>query len=199
MTRQLLLASSSEIRLNLLRSAGLDVIAHPARIDEEAIRDSLTSEGATPRDIADALAEMKAAKLAAKHPQGLVLGCDQTLDLDGTCLGKAETPEAARDQLCLLSGKEHKLHSALVIFDHGKPVWRHLGTARLTMRDFTDEYLDAYLSRNWPQVSYCVGGYMIEAEGIRLFSAISGEYHTILGLPLLPLLSWLTLRGFIPS
>jgi septum formation protein len=199
MIRQLLLASASQTRLSLLRAAGVDTAAHPVKIDEETIRASLAGEGATPRDMADTLAQMKAAKLAAKHPDALVLGCDQTLDFNGICLGKPDSIEDARHQLTHLRGKKHALHSALVIFDKGEPVWCHIGTARLTMRDFSDDYLDAYLSRNWPEVSHSVGGYMIEAEGIRLFSAVDGDYPTILGLPLLPLLLWLSLRGFIPS
>jgi septum formation protein len=114
-------------------------------------------------------------------------------------MGKPDTLDDARDQLIRLRGHKHALHSALVVFDHGQPVWRHIGTARLTMRDFSDDYLDAYLSRNWPQIGYSVGGYMIESEGIRLFATVEGDYHTILGLPMLPLLSWLSLRGFIPA
>lgn len=199
MPQTLLLASGSKIRLALLQNAGVDTTAYPVNIDEESIRASLAAEQVSPRDMADLLAEMKAAKLAAKHPQALVLGCDQTLDFDRTCLGKTESRAAARHQLSLLRGKKHKLHSALVVFDKGEPVWRHVSTAQLTMRDFSDDYLDGYLDRNWPQISYSVGGYLIEAEGIRLFSAIDGDYHTILGLQLLPLLSWLSLRGFIAT
>lgn len=199
MSRPILLASSSQIRLSLLRAAGVEVTAHPVKIDEGAIRSSLEDDGVNPRDMADALAEMKAAKLATKFPDGLILGCDQTLDLNGTCLGKVDTRQAALDQLNQLRGQKHMLHSALVVYDRGQPVWRHIGTARLTMRDFSDRYIEGYLDRNWPEISHSVGAYMIETEGIRLFSAIEGDFHTILGLPLLPLLSWLSLRGFIAS
>lgn len=199
MSRPILLASSSQIRLSLLRAAGVEVTAHPVKIDEGAIRSSLEDDGVNPRDTADALAEMKAAKLATKFPDGLILGCDQTLDLNGTCLGKVDTRQAALDQLNQLRGQKHMLHSALVVYDRGQPVWRHIGTARLTMRDFSDRYIEGYLDRNWPEISHSVGAYMIETEGIRLFSAIEGDFHTILGLPLLPLLSWLSLRGFIAS
>lgn len=199
MTRPILLASSSQIRLSLLHAAGVDATAHAVKIDEEAIRASLDKDGVSPRDMADTLAEMKAAKLASKYPEDLILGCDQTLDFNGTCLGKVESRQDSLDQLIQLRGQEHMLHSAVVVFDKGQPVWRHISTARLTMRNLSNSYIDGYLDRNWPEVSQSVGGYMIEAEGVRLFSAIEGDYHTILGLPLLPLLSWLSLRGFIAS
>ncbi len=199
MQRPLLLASGSTIRADLLRAAGLSVTTHPARIDEEAIRQSLTAEAARPRDVADTLAEMKAARIADKHPEALVLGCDQVLEFDRQVWSKPETLLQARDQIRALRGQTHSLLSAAVLFDHGQPVWRHVGLAHLTMHKISDAYLDAYLSRNWPAVSASVGGYKLEEEGVRLFSAIEGDYFTILGLPLLPLLSYLALRGFIPA
>ena len=199
MSRPLLLASTSAIRLQLLRNAGLVVTALPARVDEDSIRRSLEAEDAKPRDIADALAEMKAAKLSTRHPEALVLGCDQVLDFKGKVFAKPETIEEARTHLLSLRGETHALLSAAVVYEAGKPVWRHVGQARLTMRAFSDSYLDAYLARNWPEISHSVGGYMLEAEGIRLFDRVEGDYFTILGLPLLPLLSWLGLTGFIPA
>lgn len=195
----LLLASQSQIRLTLLRNAGVEVEAHPARIDEEALRESLSAEDATPRDIADALAEAKALTLAMKHPQALVLGCDQVLALGPRIFAKPTTPEEARAQLADLAGKTHHLLSAAVLYHDTKPVWRHVGVARLTMATLTPAWLDGYVARNWPQISHSVGAYQLESEGIRLFSQIEGDYFTILGLPLLPLLSFLSLRGFIPS
>jgi septum formation protein len=184
MSRPLILASTSSIRLQLLRNAGLDVTAQAARVDEETIRQSLEAEGATPRDIADALAEMKAARIASRTPGSLVLGCDQVLDFKGTAFAKPTSPDQARTQLLSLRGQTHSLLSAAVLYDGGEPIWRHVGQARLTMRDFSEDYLDAYL---------------LEAEGVRLFSRIDGDYFTILGLPLLPLLSYLATRGFIPA
>ena len=195
--RPLILASGSEIRLRLLRSAGLDVTALPAKIDEEMVRAALTAEAAEPTDIADALAEMKAARVAQKHPAALVLGCDQVLEFQGQILSKPETRAEAADQIASLAGHSHQLLSALVLYDAGQLVWRHLGEARLTMRPISPSTLEAYLSRNWPGISASVGGYKLEEEGIRLFSAIEGDYFTILGLPLLPLLSQLALRGDI--
>ena len=199
MQKPLILASASPIRLHLLKAAGLQVTALPARIDEDSLRAALEAEAASPRDIADALAEMKAQKLAVKHPTALVLGCDQVLDFSGRAWGKPETIDAARTQLRTLRGKTHRLHSAIVLCDAQRPVWRHIGEARLTMRDFSDSFLDDYLARNWESIRSAVGCYKLEEEGVRLFSAIEGDYFTILGLPLLPLLGYLAQREFIPS
>lgn len=199
MPAPLLLASSSPIRLSLLRAAGIAVEALPARIDEAAILASLEADGAHPRDIADTLAELKARKLAERHPDRLVLGCDQVLEFDRRAWSKPESPDQARAQLAELRGQTHRLFSALVLYDRGEPIWRHVGRADLTMQDFSDSYLDAYLARNWQDIRHCVGGYQLEGEGVRLFSAIEGDYFTVLGLPLLPLLAYLGQRGFIES
>lgn len=199
MQRPLILASASTIRLHLLAAAGLEVTAIAARIDEDLIRATLETDAASPRDIADTLAEMKARKLADKNPTALVLGCDQVLDFEGRVWGKPETPDAARTQLQTLRGKTHRLLSAVVLCDAQRPVWRHIGEARLTMRDFSDAFLDDYLGRNWESIRSAVGCYKLEEEGVRLFSAIEGDYFTILGLPLLPLLGYLEQREFITS
>ncbi len=195
----LLLASQSQIRLTLLQNAGVEVTAHPAPIDEDTLRESLQAEGATPRDIADALAEAKALKLAQKHPEALILGCDQVLALKDRIFAKPATPEEARAQLQTLTGQTHQLLSAAVLYHDSKPIWRHVGVARMTMATPTPAYLDGYVARNWPAISHSVGAYQLESEGIRLFSQIEGDYFTVLGLPLLPLLTYLSLRGFIPS
>lgn len=199
MPRPLLLASASRIRLQLLASAGIAVTAKAMHLDEEAIRESLTAEGASPRNLADHLAEMKAAKLAQREPAALVLGCDQVLVLNQRVLAKPESRADARAQLMALRGQSHQLLSAAVLYDAGQPIWRHIGEARLTMRGFSDGYLDRYLDRNWPGISQSVGGYQVEQEGVRLFSRIEGDYFTILGLPLLALLSYLGDRGFIET
>lgn len=199
MSRPLLLASASVIRLQLLRNAGLEATAHPARIDEESIREALQQEAASPRDIADTLAEMKARKLAEKNPEALVLGCDQVLAFNRRVFGKPETPDEARKQLIAFRGQTHQLISALVLYDGGKPIWRHMSEAKLTMRPLSDSYLDMYIGRNWPSLRQTVGSYKLEEEGIRLFSAIEGDYFTILGLPLLPLIGYLGSRGFIAT
>ena len=195
----LLLASTSAIRLSLLQNAGLSVTAHPARIDEDAIRASLQADKAKPRDIADMLAELKARKLADKNPTALVLGCDQILACGDEIFTKPASSDNASQQLQTLRNQSHHLYSAIVLYHEAKPVWRHISTAKLTMRPFTDAFLDDYLTRNWPAIQHSVGAYLLESEGIRLFSAIEGDYFAILGLPMLPLLNYLTLRGFIPS
>lgn len=193
----MILASTSPTRLAMLRAAGLNPTPIAPRVDEEAIRDALVAERANPRDIADTLAEMKARKVAEKHPTDLVLGCDQVLALDRQTFAKPESPDDARAQLRQLRGKTHKLLSAAVVYENAEPVWRYLGEARLTMRDFSDAYLDDYVERNWASIRHSVGGYKIEEEGVRLFSAIQGDHFTILGLPLLPLLAWAGTKGMI--
>lgn len=195
----ILLASASEIRLSLLRAANVPATARPARIDEESIRRALEAEGASPRDLADALAEMKARKIAEKEPAALVLGCDQVLEMKRRVFAKPDSPEDARTQLQALRGQTHRLLSAAALYENGRPIWRHVGEARLTMRDFSDSYLDDYLARNWDSLRHAVGCYKLEEEGIRLFSAVEGDHFTILGLPLLPLLSYLGTRGLIPA
>jgi septum formation protein len=195
----LLLASASAIRLSLLHNAGVPATAHPARIDEDAIRAALQAEDASPRDMADALADLKARKIAGRHPAALVLGCDQVLALGAQVFAKPASPDDARSQLQRLRNHTHHLHSAIVLYHQGQPVWRHLASAKLTMRPFTDAFLDDYIPRNWPSIRHAVGAYLLESEGIRLFTAVEGDYFAILGLPMLPLLNYLTLRGFLTS
>lgn len=198
MTR-LILASASASRRRMLAQAGVVVEALPARIDEETIRIALQAEGAKPRDVADTLAEMKARKLAERNPDALVIGSDQVLEFEGEVWAKADDRVGARAQLARLRGGTHRLLSAVVLYHEGKPIWRHLAEVRLTMRVFSDAYLDAYLDRNWDEVRHSVGAYHLEGEGARLFSEVQGDYFTVLGLPLLPLLNYLALRGFIPA
>ncbi|MFN4101673.1 MAG: Maf family protein, partial [Pararhodobacter sp.] len=138
----LTLASGSTIRAALLRDAGLAIDMRPARIDEDNLRESLLAEGASPHDLADALAEQKALKIATRLP-GLVLGCDQILECEGRIFAKPASPQDARAQLDALRGRTHRLHSAAVLYAGGEPVWRHVSTPRLTMRDFSDAFRDA--------------------------------------------------------
>lgn len=195
MVRGIILASGSDIRKTLLQNAGLDIEVFPARVDEDAMREAMISEGASPRDIADALAELKAAKQSAKHPGALVIGCDQVLSFDGSILSKPETQKQAMDQLKMMRGKKHELLSAAVIYEGGKPLWRHVGVVRMMMRDVSDAYIGSYVERNWDSIRHAVGAYKLEEEGVRLFSQIQGDYFHVLGLPLLEILSYLGQRG----
>lgn len=197
MAVHIVLASGSQIRAQMLRNAGVPFRTEPARVDETAIRQALAAEAATPRDIADALAEAKARKVAAKFPDAMVIGCDQVLEFRGQILSKPETPEAALSQLGAMRNHRHMLLSAAVICERGEPVWRHVGQVRLHMHDLSDGYLARYVARNWPSIRHSVGAYKIEEEGIRLFRAIDGGHHDVLGLPLIELLNFLALRGII--
>ncbi len=196
MTVPITLASASEIRAQLLRNAGVPFDVIVARVDEEMIKASLVAEGAAPRDVADALAEAKARKVSDKAG-GLVLGCDQVLDFQGQLLSKPKSPEDALVQLQAMRNQRHMLLSAAVVYEDGKPVWRHVGQVRLLMRDVSDRYLTGYIERNWESIRHSVGGYKLEEEGVRLFTRIDGDYFNVLGMPLLELLSYLTLRGVL--
>lgn len=197
-TPQIILASGSEIRARMLAQAQVPFRAEPVRVDEEAIRQSLLAEGAGPRDIADTLAELKALRVRAPAAT-LVLGADQILDCEGALYSKPETPSDARAQLAALSGRTHRLHAAAVVCCDGAPIWRHVGVVRLTMRDLSPAFIDAYIDRNWNSIRHAVGCYKLEEEGVRLFSRIEGDYFSILGLPLIELLTWLAARGDITT
>jgi septum formation protein len=197
MTVPIILASGSSIRSQMLSQAAVPHDVQFARVDEEMIKASLISEGAPPRDIADALAEMKASKISDKNAGALVIGCDQVLEHDGKLLSKPETPDQALAQLKAMRGDRHTLLSAAVIYEDGKPLWRQIGVVRLRMRDASDAYLTDYVARNWDSIRHAVGAYKIEEEGVRLFSRIEGDYFNVLGMPLLEILNYLTLRGDI--
>ncbi|CAN5625154.1 Maf family protein [soil metagenome] len=193
----LILASASGARAGLLRGAGVEVEVVPARVDEAALKAALLQNGAPARDMADALAELKARKVAARHPDRLVLGADQVLVAGGTTFDKPADRAGARRQLERLRGQSHELLSAAVVFENGAPVWRHLGRARLAMRGFSDDFLEDYLAAEGDAVLAVVGCYRIEGLGAQLFSRIEGDHFTILGLPLLEVLGFLRTRGMV--
>ena len=184
----------------MLEAAGVAFTVQPARVDEDALKAGLRAGGADGRALADALAEMKAAKVSAIDPGALVLGCDSTVTAaDGSQIDKAESRAALAEQLARLSGTTHRLTSAVVAAEHGQPVWRHIDTAKLTMRALSTEFIETYLDREWPEVGGCVGGYRIEGLGAQLFSKVEGDHFTIRGLPLMPLLGWLRERKVLPA
>ncbi|RPE64721.1 septum formation protein [Pacificibacter maritimus] len=199
MPQNLILASGSSIRQTLLSNANVSFDINVPRIDEDSIKDALIADKTPPRDIADALAEGKARKISLKHPEAIVLGCDQVLSFQGQLFSKPKDRSEAKDQLLRLNGERHKLFSAAVIYELGAPKWRFIGEVKLQMKQNSESYLDDYLTRNWDSVQNSVGGYKLEEEGSRLFSRIDGDYFTVLGLPLLEILGYLGQTGAISS
>ena len=197
MSVPIILASGSTIRAQLLKNAGVPFTVQMTRVDEDTMKRALLAEDAAPRDIADALAEMKARKVSDKSPGAMVLGCDQVLDFEGQLLSKPDTPEDAFSQLKAMRGKRHMLLSAAVIYQDGEPIWRHVGQVRLRMRMSSDAYLRDYVDRNWDSIRHAVGAYKLEEEGVRLFATIDGDYFNVLGMPLLELLNYLAVKGVI--
>jgi septum formation protein len=195
----LILASASSTRQAMLRVAGVEFAVDVAAIDETSVLEALEAEKAKPRDAADLLAEMKALKVSAKHPGALVIGADQILSLGSKFFAKPANLAAAREQLQELRGQTHHLTSAVVVARDGNVIWREVREAKLTMRPFSDTFLDNYLKNVGPSALSSVGGYQIEALGAQLFSRIDGDYFTILGLPLLPLLDMLRTQGVLKS
>jgi septum formation protein len=187
---RIILASKSAARRAVLTGAGVPFEVKVAGVDEDAVKAGLLAEGAGPRDIADALAELKAIRVS-RSQGGFVIGADQTLELDGRLYDKAESLDEARERLVALRGKTHKLHSAVVVAKDGAPIWREVVTATLTMRDFSDAFLEAYLKAEGEEAMGSVGCYRLEGPGAQLFSRIEGDYFAILGLPLLGLLDLL--------
>lgn len=199
MPQAIILASGSSIRAEMLTQAGVSFEVIKPRVDEESIKAGLLAEDAKPRDIADTLAEIKARKISDKHPGAFVLGCDQVLDHHGMLLSKPETLDQAVSQLTTLRGDTHSLLSAAVICEDGKPIWRHIGQVRVRMRDASDGYIEDYVDRNWDSIRHSVGSYKIEEEGVRLMASIEGDYFSVLGMPLLQLLAFLTVRGVVQA
>ena len=194
---KLILASTSTARRAMLKAAGVPFEAVSSLIDERRVEDEL--HDIAPATLAATLAQKKALAIDAV-PGTLVLGSDQILETtDGDSLSKPSTRDEARVQLVGLRGRSHRLISAAAIAEQGNIVWRGSETATLAMRDLSDDFLGTYLEDEWDEVRHCVGGYRIEGSGAQLFESIEGSHFAILGLPLLPILSYLRTRGIIPQ
>jgi septum formation protein len=200
MSARLLLASQSASRRRLLADAAVPFETVDAGIDEDAIKAGLDAEGVGARDLADALSEWKAKRPSMRNPTDLVLGCDQTLELDdGGRIDKVETRDEAAALLMRMGGGSHKLHSAAVIAQGGEPIWRHIESVTLQMRPLSPAFIDHYLDLDWENCRWCVGCYRIEGPGAQLFARITGSLFAVQGLPLLPLLDYLRVRSILPA
>ena len=190
----LILASASVGRADLLRRARVPFEVDAAAVDEAAVKAGMLAEGAPARDIADALAVLKARRVASRHPGRLVLGADQVLLCDGRLFDTPRDLAVARGQLLALRGRRHELLSAAVVFENAAAVWRHVGRARLTMRFFSDGFLDAFMREQGEALLSTVGAYRLEEGGAQLFARVEGDIFSIIGLPLLELLDFLRTR-----
>lgn len=197
-TRRIVLASASLARRKLLADAGVAVELRQHGVDERALEIELAPKQLVPRATAAALAEAKAWSVASNEPDAIVIGADQVLDFEGEAWGKPRSVEAARDQLARLAGRSHRLHSAFAVIADGRVRARAVRSARLAVRPLTALDIDLYLDAAGASVTTTVGAYQLESFGVRLFERIEGDYFTILGLPLLPLLASLRRLGAIP-
>jgi len=193
------LASASESRGVLLRNAGIPIESDPASIDENVVKESFRNRNGSAAQVAEALAEHKAQRVSERHEGALVIGADQMLQCGGVWFDKPVDRNDARGHLVALRGKTHELLSAVCVVRNGECLWRHLESAHLTMRSFSDAFLDEYLAAAGDSVCTSVGAYRLEGRGAQLFSRIEGDYFTILGLPLLPLLGFLVNQGVVTA
>ena len=193
----LILASASVARAAILARAGVIAATDPAAIDEAEIKAELRREGASAADCAAVLAEMKAMRVAARHAGALVIGADQMLDCGGTWLDKPRDLADARRQLSLLRGRPHELPTAIAVVCDGVALWQALERPRLVMRDVSDRFLNDYVAAAGEEILDAVGAYQIEGRGAQLFERIEGDFFSILGLPLLPLLDFLRGHGVV--
>ncbi len=199
MTRPLILASASKSRATLMRAAGLSFEQIPAHVDEDAIKASMKAEGATAADCALALAEFKAGTISMRNPDALVIGADQMLDCDGQWFDKPKDLEGARNHLKTLRGKTHVLPTSVTIALNGAPIWHHTSVPRLSVRAFSDAFLDEYVAAVGDALTSSVGAYHLEGRGAQIFTKVEGDFFTVLGLPLLELLAFLREHRVVTS
>jgi septum formation protein len=199
MSHSVILASASKSRANLLRAAGVNVEIVPAHADEEAVKNALKAEGATAAQCAETLAELKAVQVSQRHDNALVIGADQMLECEGAWFDKPADMAGARNHLVALRGKTHVLPTAVAVALNGARIWHHVATPRLTVRPYSDAFIDGYLKSAGTAVLSSVGAYQLEGLGAQLFSKIEGDFFTILGLPLLPLMAFLREHEVLPS
>lgn len=195
----LYLASASTARAELLRRAGVAADIEPAQVDEAEVKAAMRAEGASAAMVAEALAELKASRVARRHPGALVIGADQMLACEGQWFDKPAGREQARRHLQALRGRAHELTSAICVVSDGRRLWHHREQASMWMRDFSDAFLDRYLAETGPETLESVGAYRLEGPGVQLFRHIDGDFFAILGLPLLPLLDFLRGHGVVAS
>ena len=195
----LILASASKSRARLLLGAGLSFTIDPADIDEDLVKISYRDAGRKAYEAALQLAEDKALKVSEKEPEAIVIGADQILHCDGQWFDKPGDLEGLRHQLEVLQGRTHQLVCAVTVVQRGAVLWRHYDSTRMTMRDFSPEFLQNYVDTVGQMVTGSVGGYHLEGFGVHLFEKIEGDYFTILGLPLLPLLGFLRSQGIVET
>lgn len=191
----IVLASGSATRQSMLASAGVDFQVQVLPVDEDSIKAAMAQETGNPARVAETLAEMKAQRVSVKNPGALVVGADQMLDCEGIWFDKPANRDDAARQLRRLRAKTHRLTSAAVAVRDGRRVWHHTDSATLTMRNFSDAFLEDYLNRAGDKVLSSVGAYQLEGLGAQLFMLVDGDHFTILGLPLLPLLDFLRENG----
>ncbi|HJU15114.1 MAG TPA: nucleoside triphosphate pyrophosphatase [Stellaceae bacterium] len=199
MAEELVLASASPARAHILAAAGLDFRVEAAALDEEALKRAFKADGAPVSECAAALAEAKARRISQRHPAALVLGADQILVCGDSWFDKPADGAEARAQLQALRGRTHELVTAACVVAAGEPIWRGLSRPLLRMRDFSDDFLDAYLAAEGTAILGSVGAYRLEGRGIQLFTQVDGDYFAVLGLPLFPLLAFLRNRGALPQ
>ncbi|MBI2235885.1 MAG: Maf family protein [Magnetospirillum sp.] len=194
-----MLASASAVRRRLLEEAGVRLAVEAAAVDEEAVKQAVRAESNNAARAAEALAELKAMRVSARHPGAVVLGCDQMLDCEGRWFDKPASLDDARAHLLALKGRSHRLTSAVAAVRDGRLLWHHTEAATLTMRTFSDAFLDAYLAAAGEAALASVGAYHLEGLGAQLFVMVEGDFFTVLGLPLLAVLDFLRENGELPA